>query len=556
MAYIAPNSLIHILTNVPLDASYTNTLYFAGTSTQYNYFTSKIKYSFGENSYQRVGINAIRLQIPVDALYDCNYLMFNNTSYSGKWFYAFITDVEYVNNAVSIIYYKIDVMQTWLPGTDYETGMWFVVREHSVNDTLFENTQPENLELGTNVVANGFEELDLSDLDVCMLTSMNADGDLPEAHNENNTIISLHRYLGDIDYGIRAVNSIIDAGYEDGIIAMYMFPAKLYPANVTANGANYYMEQFTFSPNLTSLDGYTPKNKKLFTHPYNYLSVSNNLGETADYKYENFNHNLGYYAFMMMGAYLTNPIVLLYPRNHRNITEDYDNGITMSNFPTCAISGDAFKAWWAQNKGSIISGTITSAVSSLFTGSFSFTGHRNDSEYGGQAYNEGIYPNRGGSISQYGGANQSINVGRGYNFGVNPVGAILSVASSVGNTLGKKRDLENTPPKVHGQVHCDSLNAGSKRYKFTFYKYSIKAEYAKIIDDYFSMYGYATNKVKSPNISSRPYWNYVQTANAYVTGDLPQDYANEIAAIFNKGITFWKDASYVGRYNLDNRPQS
>lgn len=554
MAYIAPNSTVHILKNVPLDASYTNTLYFAGTSTQYNYFYSKAKYSFGEQSYQRVGNNAIKLQVPVDALYDCNYMMFNNTSYSNKWFYAFVTDVEYVNNATSIIYYEIDVMQTWLPNVDYNTGKWFVEREHSVNDALFENTQPENLELGTNVVANGFEELDLSELDVCMLTSMNADGELPTAHNENNTIISLHRYLGDINYGITAVNNIINAGYEDGIIAMYMFPAKLYPANVIADGSNYYMEQFTFSPNLTSLDGYTPKNKKLFTHPYNYLCVSNNLGETADYKYENFNSDLGYYAFMMMGAYLTNPIVLLYPRNHRNLTEDYDNGITMSNFPTCAISGDAFKAWWAQNKGSIISGTITSAVSTLFSGSFTFTGHRNDAEYGGQSYNEGVYPNRGGSISQYGGMAQSINVGRGFRFGINPVGAALSVASSVGNTLGKKRDLENTPPKVHGQVHCDSLNAGAKRYKFTFYKYSIKAEYAKIIDDYFNMYGYATNQVKAPNISSRPYWNYVKTANAYVVGDLPQEAATAIAGVFNKGITFWKNAAYVGQYNLDNSP--
>ena len=49
----------------------------------------------------------------VEALYNCNYLAFQNASFGGKWFYAFIDSVEYVNNVTSEVTYTIDVMQTW-----------------------------------------------------------------------------------------------------------------------------------------------------------------------------------------------------------------------------------------------------------------------------------------------------------------------------------------------------------------------------------------------------------------------------------------------------------
>ena len=38
----------------------------------------------------------------------------------------------------------------------------------------------------------------------------------------------------------------------------------------------------------TSVDGYTPKNRKLLTSEYCYLLGSNRNGGTVDYKYENF----------------------------------------------------------------------------------------------------------------------------------------------------------------------------------------------------------------------------------------------------------------------------
>ena len=66
------------------------------------------------------------------------------------------------------------------------------------------------------------------------------------------------------------------------------------------------------------------------------------------------------------------------------------------------------------------------------------------------------------------------------------------------------------------------------------------------------MYGYATHRVKIPNISARPHWNYVKTIDANIVGSVPVESMSKIRSIFDKGVTFWKNGDNVGNYNLDN----
>ena len=112
MAYIAPNGTIHLLHNVPLDTTYQHTLRFSSAANQYSYFSnaSRVKRTFTNQYYTRLNRGIIRVNELADNIYDCNYLMYQNTSFSNKWFYAFIKSVEYVNNAVSQIEFEIDVM--------------------------------------------------------------------------------------------------------------------------------------------------------------------------------------------------------------------------------------------------------------------------------------------------------------------------------------------------------------------------------------------------------------------------------------------------------------
>ena len=96
--YIVPNSNIKIYKDVPLDNTYNHTLYFSSLSEQNAYFhgsSSILKYNLTSQSYQRVVKGSMRVEIKADNLYDCNYIAFQNTNFGNKWFYAFITSVEF-----------------------------------------------------------------------------------------------------------------------------------------------------------------------------------------------------------------------------------------------------------------------------------------------------------------------------------------------------------------------------------------------------------------------------------------------------------------------------
>lgn len=81
---------------------------------------------------------------------------------------------------------------------------------------------------------------------------------------------------------------------------------------------------------------------------------------------------------------------------------------------------------------------------------------------------------------------------------------------------------------------------------------SIKAEFAKIIDDYFSMFGYKTNEVKIPNLTGRQNWNYVKTIDCNILGNFPQEDLQEIKDMFNNGLTIWHNTSTFLDYSQNN----
>ena len=147
--YIEPNTNIRLLKNVPLDNTYQHTYYFTDKTSQSNHFLGYTKHILTEQTYQRSRLGVSRVGIKAEDLFDCNYMMFQNTNFGSKWFYAFINNVEYVNNTVSEIRFEIDVMQTWF--FDYELRDSFVQREHSSTDNIGDNLVPEGLELGEYV---------------------------------------------------------------------------------------------------------------------------------------------------------------------------------------------------------------------------------------------------------------------------------------------------------------------------------------------------------------------------------------------------------------------
>ena len=511
--YIEPNTNIKICKGVPLDNTYLNTLWFNDISSQSAYFASKIKYNLTAQSYQRVVKGKMRIEIKSENLYDCNYLCFQNTSFGTKWFYAFILNVEYVNNVTSEITFEIDVMQTYL--FDATLKSCFVEREHSLTDNIGDNLIPENLDTG-DYISDDFDSAGIGQKSIVVASTFDK--------NYNETAYS---YYGGIYSGLQfnvfenTANGALEAGKfidgagskSSGIVAVFLMPTKFITENLESVKTFEFSKEKNIS-NMFGSGGYQIKNNKLYTFPYNYLQVSDLQGTDVVYKYEYFSTEDC--EFITSGDMTCDPHVILAPKNYKNIPVNYDEKITLGGYPQCAYNTDSFKEYMGANGINIGLGLIA-ASSRVSMANINAIGNT--------------------SASAFKSSNEA------------GIGGVLGIA----NTLGSAFPYALNPEKSHGLGGSSTL-AALGLLDFAFMHKHIREEFAIIIDQYFDMFGYATHRVKIPNRNSRPHWNYVKTKNCIIIGNCPSDDIKKMCSIYDSGITFWKNGNEVGNYELDNRP--
>ena len=109
-------------------------------------------------------------------------------------------------------------------------------------------------------------------------------------------------------------------------------------------------------------------------------------------------------------------------------------------------------------------------------------------------------------------------------------------------------------PSIEGGQNTADVNYSSSDNVFKFIHMRAKDEYMKIIDDYFTRYGYKINRVKVPNITGRRYWNYVEIGSTEEIGygDVPSKFMDIINNACRKGVTIWHNHENIGNYNLNN----
>lgn len=351
--YIVPNTTIYLLKNIPLNKSYEHTVYYPDKDAQAQAFMKYKKYTLTDYSYQRSQLGTIRVALKYEQLIDCNYLMFKNTNFENKWFYAFITGIGYVSNDVTDVYYDLDVMQTWC--YDYEFMPTFVDRQHSKTDALYENTQPEGLELGATygyaqkLFFQPLNSPSSTSSTYLILATTSPTGTHPSPSTSSGVVLSLYQHVGNQADTIAQVKQFINNGLEDNIVAIY---------NCPPDDKMNIAKEFKRTPTLGS---YSPRNYKLLTYPYCFLSCYNHLGQTLELQYENFRiHNSTSAPTDFDYPYHFEVVSIRSPQPQSTLTVRYyltSTGtsfayyiLTYNVYPTGAISGDAFKVWLAQNK--------------------------------------------------------------------------------------------------------------------------------------------------------------------------------------------------------------
>ena len=284
---ITPDTTIKLL-KVPLTMDNKNQFNFSNVLTQFNYFNSIIGSKVENNcTYQRKD-NIIRFPAHIDDIINYNYVMYKNTNYGNKWFYAFITKMEYVNDNLTLISIETDCWQTWQ--FDIIFKKCFIEREHVNDDTIGKHTIPEGLETGEYIIDNFDYDDSLDELLYVIQTMKTTTGNDLLATNYGGIYLAGGAYITD---NITTFINIIQAlsQYDNAIFGAYVIPKAI--VNNTSQDTSYSGQNSPETISLTynkpsTLNGYTPVNKKLLTYPYCFINMSNNNGSTNSMRYEDF----------------------------------------------------------------------------------------------------------------------------------------------------------------------------------------------------------------------------------------------------------------------------
>lgn len=509
---------IYVLKDVPLNNLYRDSIVFNNTVEQTAYFSSKVKningkqLYFDKNSYQRVFSNKLRVPVVADDIYDCNYIMFKNYSYNSvRFYYAFITQINYLNEETSEIIYELDVLQTWM--FDYELEQCMIERQHAEHDAIGNNLAPEPVEISEYVLQNYKVLKDMKALAVIIAITDVQDGAKGTMYGHVYGGSTLYAYNVKDIAGINAKLNEYKAK-PDSVTSMYCIPAVFIP-NIPDNHVLTYgataniltMSDTQLSDNDT-FNGFRPRNKKLYTYPYNFYHIDNGSGMELNLRYEFFgNLTPTFKAY----SCLTQPVqVLAFPTNYKGSGADNEfmsESIALTNYPLCSWNNDAYQAWIAQN-------SIPMALTSLASG-----------------------------------------VGTGFAIsGGNPIGAGVGLLGGLANMASNVYKASIAADITKGSQNNGNVNIANENQNFRGGRCTVTQDCAQRIDNFFTKYGYAIGKIRKPNIKARPHYTYIKTAGAVITGSVPANHMSKICSIFDSGITWWLNGDEIGNYLINNNP--
>lgn len=530
-----PNGSIRVYRFIPLDNSYDNTIYFNGTTERDEYFNNQSYKVYTEQMYTKLANNRIKLNLNVNTeVLTINYISFNTSPYGNFTYYAFVTNIDKISDKCVLFEYEIDVMMTYFNRNGRTLEPTYVLREHSINDVVGENLEEEPIALGEMIDNHygHFNILNDSKRNLYIQFTNNDSSFNPatapvgfngvrigNAYSALN-YAKVNKVSGETDtefakrvqIAIQAiiankntVQNVFQAPFDVGTVPhTYNFLGSEVTINMVTSAGTMIDTNESIEPIRSgALDTYTPKNNKLYTYPYNYLVLSNKQGGDYTFRYEFFTGNVCTFTFQ--GILTPLAPFRVYPTNYHLGYIDY--ALQIQTGSPCAWISDSYQQWWAQNKVNMGLSVLNSAIS----------------------IGAGIAT--GGTSAVMGGVqavNSAINMGEEF------VSAL------------------HAPNPAHNTNDADLLASLSNGLNVQWINRCVNRNEIKVIDDFFSRYGYAVNRLKIPNLNSRPHWNYIKTKNFNCKITAPAPAINKIKSIFDRGITFWKNPSEVGNFSLDN----
>ena len=555
-----PETNIKIL-KVPLEISNKHQLTFKNKEEQFEYFNSCPKIEIEQANYQRKD-NILFFPAHIDSIIEFNYCIYQNSNYGNKWFYAYITNMEYENNGTTKVYLTTDVFQTWQ--FDIIFNKSFIERQmiDVGKDVPGANLIPEGFELGEPKINNTFSGGDLTPIPAIAYSH----NEIPTDKGTGKVTIGSGTKINDMVSPVsfiicetmtqfKNMNEVINfSGYGEYIVCAFTIPkfsVRGFFTNDRKIGTEYTAYALTRNdlvqtpldltdilPLPNRLDNYVPVNQKLRTYPYIYLGFNAPNGSSKIYRYENFVNNKP--EFEVVSEVNPNPNIFYIPKNYNGLAStNMGDSSSLGGFPLLSTKTNYFNAWLNQN----------SNIIQLNNQQEQFNYQVDTIKAGTSGVNNILgnllKPSLSGVLSGITGA---IDTG-------------LEISSlDTNHEFYIKQQLAQIEKQklMPDKVSMSSSNQTLLMFNLLqgspiFYCYSIRREFAKRIDDFFSMYGYLTNEVDIPNLNNRPNWNYVKTIGANITGNIPQLDLQTIKTMFDNGVTLWHNPKNFLDYSKNNR---
>ena len=531
---ITPQSDIFLL-KCPLEIDSLHQLDFTNATAQHTYFNSLPKIEMDNATYMRKD-GRLYFDASFDTCLPYNYCMYRNDEYSNKWFYAFVSDLRFESNNSCSCQLTTDVFQTWQFDVTYKRSFverWMPARNQ---DVIGRFTYPEDLELGDYVSNDTNEVSELKTQNLVLGVTLKP-SDLSVSVNGcyQNIPTGCAYYtfpitatgIGDCQEILQALT---DSTRQDAVTSLFLAPQVLCSSTTEGGYARInnsytpttYTE--TLSTLVTGLNGYTPKNNKLYTYPYYYIQVTNGAGGSAILKPELWNtstHQFRVYASLTPGC-----SIIGVPMDYDGYAIGWEHALALGKYPQLNYSTDQFTNWQTQNglnntiqqAGGIVNavsgaGTLATSLTSMIAGGF------------------------------------GDGAGRDLTMGANQyVGGMLQTLGA----MQQKYLARLVPPQFEGNTNSGDIFSSTNEITFRFNWMSIREERAKGIDQFFEMYGYRINRLGEIQTNTRSNWNYIKTIDVNILGDIPQNDMQKLKALYNNGFTIWHTTTHYLDYTQNN----
>lgn len=556
-----PSSIIRF-GNAPLTKPDSGVCYsrtFSSLAEQRAWFTARLANVKEGNTEIRPYSGRYGAPWNADDIITSDYMMFTNDG--TKWYYAFIDRVVYVNEQRCDIFFTIDDLQTWY--FDYTLRPVYVEREHAADDSIGANILDEPISTGELRYTEQDPYDEMMDCVLVVDTTEQPDGvgavgNQKKKDCKGGYINGQYSGCGKVvfDIGSGSVGAAApdiwfshmnQTGGGASIIAAYMVPKVVlkgadesYFFKSGENIFDKYPEAYpiggTVDPAITphgAIDGYKPRNNKLYTYPYNFMRVSNLRGGYHDYRFEFFGKSL---RFIVKGSVDPAGDVVIIPMNYNGKDNNPEEIMNLGGYAQCSWAYNSYDNYVAQNAASNLFGYLSGAAM-VIGGAAAVLGGSTMTPLAGLS----------GFLGSFGFDNWQ-STGSKVDKGLAAEGAGLAASAGLG---ARMLDASNAPDKLMGST-SNSSNFQLNRNKFVFNRMCCQRQFAERIDQFFDVYGYTTQRVKTPDRSSRPHVNYCKTRDAQFQGTVPADAMDRINRTWNQGIWWFHDDN-IGDFSINNK---